>query len=73
MYSISLITFLHYTCFNLFNPSLFSALSTIITFPFLFAVMFGDCGHGLIMFVFAYWMVRYEKKLAVTKPGGEVS
>ena len=51
---------------------LFSALFTIITFPFLFAVMFGDCGHGLIMFLFAYWMVRNEKMLAITKPGGEV-
>ncbi|XP_028408788.1 V-type proton ATPase 116 kDa subunit a-like isoform X2 [Dendronephthya gigantea] len=50
------------------NPALF----TIITFPFLFAVMFGDCGHGFIMFVFAYWMVRNEKKLAITKPGGEI-
>jgi hypothetical protein len=25
------------------------------------------------MFLFAYWMVRNEKKLAITKPGGEVS
>ena len=52
---------------------LFSALFTVITFPFLFAVMFGDCGHGLLMFLFACWMVRNEKKLAITKPGGEVS
>jgi len=50
------------------NPALF----TIITFPFLFSVMFGDCGHGTIMFIFALWLVMNEKKLANFKEGGEM-
>ena len=49
-----------------------AALFTIITFPFLFSVMFGDCGHGAIMFLFALWMVMNEKRLESYKEGGEV-
>lgn len=41
------------------NPGLFA----IITFPFLFAVMFGDIGHGIIMFCAALAFVMMEKKL----------
>ncbi|ORZ17949.1 V-type ATPase, V0 complex, 116kDa subunit family [Absidia repens] len=48
------------------NPGLF----TIISFPFLFAVMFGDIGHGFLMLLFALYLVLNEKKLA--KNDGEI-
>eukprot|EP01120_Amphizonella_sp_Union-15-10_P005662 TRINITY_DN1704_c0_g1_i1.p1 TRINITY_DN1704_c0_g1~~TRINITY_DN1704_c0_g1_i1.p1 ORF type:complete len:851 (+),score=181.18 TRINITY_DN1704_c0_g1_i1:73-2625(+) len=35
---------------------------TIITFPFLFGVMFGDVGHGLAMLIFAAFLIWKEKQ-----------
>uniref|UniRef100_A0A672QNR9 V-type proton ATPase subunit a n=1 Tax=Sinocyclocheilus grahami TaxID=75366 RepID=A0A672QNR9_SINGR len=45
---------------------------TIITFPFLFAVMFGDLGHGSVMTLFALWMVLTEKDHKRRRPGNQV-
>jgi len=50
------------------NPAPF----TIITFPFLFAVMFGDAGHGVLMTLFGAWMVFKEKGIMTTKPQSEI-
>ncbi|XP_070537101.1 V-type proton ATPase 116 kDa subunit a 1-like isoform X5 [Ptychodera flava] len=55
-------------CYREINPAPY----TIITFPFLFAVMFGDTGHGLIMALFALWIVIYEKKLAASAKESEM-
>jgi V-type H+-transporting ATPase subunit a len=45
------------------NPGVF----TIITFPFLFGMMFGDVGHGLLMFLFALWLCLKEDTLSKVK------
>ncbi|KAK8858441.1 hypothetical protein IAR55_002668 [Kwoniella newhampshirensis] len=42
------------------NPGLYA----VITFPFLFAVMFGDIGHGILMFMTAAAMIFWEKPIA---------
>ncbi len=50
------------------NPAPF----TCITFPFLFAIMFGDAGHGIIMLAFSLFMVLFEKRLKNTGKSNEV-
>uniref|UniRef100_A0A0D9XIB2 V-type proton ATPase subunit a n=1 Tax=Leersia perrieri TaxID=77586 RepID=A0A0D9XIB2_9ORYZ len=45
------------------NPGVF----TIVTFPFLFAVMFGDWGHGICILLATLYLIIREKKLASQK------
>jgi V-type H+-transporting ATPase subunit a len=49
------------------NPAVF----TMVTFPFLFAVMFGDLGHASLMLMFAVYLIRNEKVLGAS-PQGEI-
>lgn len=53
-------------------PSLSPAPYTIITFPFLFAVMFGDMGHGVLMTCAALYLVLRESRLMAQKSDNEV-
>uniref|UniRef100_A0A9R1SRM1 V-type proton ATPase subunit a n=2 Tax=Cyprinus carpio TaxID=7962 RepID=A0A9R1SRM1_CYPCA len=45
---------------------------TIITFPFLFAVMFGDLGHGVLMTCAALYLVLRESRLIAQKYDNEM-
>lgn len=41
------------------NPALF----TIVSFPFLFGIMFGDLGHGFLLFLSATYLCLYKDKI----------
>ncbi|MGH0141494.1 UNVERIFIED_CONTAM: hypothetical protein FKN15_068491 [Acipenser sinensis] len=45
---------------------------TIITFPFLFAVMFGDFGHGILLTCFAAWLVFRESRILSQRSDNEM-
>nr|XP_004500962.2 V-type proton ATPase subunit a2-like [Cicer arietinum] len=47
------------------NPGVY----TIITFPFLFAVMFGDWGHGICLLLATLYFIINEKKFSCQKLG----
>ncbi|XP_043492017.1 V-type proton ATPase 116 kDa subunit a1 [Polistes fuscatus] len=51
------------------NPALY----TIVTFPFLFGVMFGDAGHGIILTIFAAFLILREKKIMEQKLENEIA
>uniref|UniRef100_A0A915AP33 V-type proton ATPase subunit a n=1 Tax=Parascaris univalens TaxID=6257 RepID=A0A915AP33_PARUN len=45
---------------------------TMITFPFLFALMFGDLGHGVVMFLAALFFILKEKQLEAARISDEI-
>ncbi|CAH1444815.1 unnamed protein product [Lactuca virosa] len=47
------------------NPGVY----TVVTFPFLFAVMFGDWGHGICILIAALFLIFKEKKYSSQKLG----
>lgn len=47
------------------NPGVY----TIITFPFLFAIMFGDWGHGICLLLATLYFIMREKKFSSQKLG----
>ncbi|KAM1662958.1 hypothetical protein ACFX13_043242 [Malus domestica] len=47
------------------NPGVY----TIITFPFLFAVMFGDWGHGICLLLASLYFIIRERKFSSQKLG----
>jgi len=48
------------------NPGLF----TLVSFPFLFGVMYGDIGHGLLLLLAAIAMIYWEDKLLAKQKAG---
>ena len=48
------------------NPAMFA----IVTFPFLFGVMFGDIFHGFLLFLFGSFLTLFNEQLKDTAMGG---
>lgn len=50
-----------------FNP----AVPAVISFPFLFGVMFGDIMHGTMLLVFSIWLVNSKRESGLGAALGE--
>ena len=50
------------------NPAIFS----VITFPFMFGVMFGDAGHGFLMALIAGYLIYKEGPIGADKKKNEI-
>ncbi len=55
-------------CYGEANPGIFM----IITFPFLFSLMFGDIGHAVIMLLVSILMIVFERALAPKAAASEM-
>ena len=51
------------------NPGLF----TLISFPFLFGVMYGDIGHGTLLTLTALLLLHHERSLALQERRGQLN
>ena len=51
------------------NPGLF----TVISFPFLFGVMYGDVGHGVILTLAAVYLILSERRMTEQERRGEMN
>ena len=51
------------------NPGLF----TLISFPFLFGVMYGDIGHGTLLTLSALLLLYHERSLALQERRGQMN
>lgn len=47
-------------------------LATIITFPFMFSIMFGDLGHGFIVLLMALYLIKNEVSFGAMRNKDEI-